>query len=70
MAAVEELLLQWPPFLHSCVDEGLDLPQVYFVNGKNWWKKLGNGKFGKGKAFNVSGRLITDDEIDLGQTWF
>ena len=33
----------------------VDLPQVYFVNQK----KLGKG--------TVSARLITDDEIDLGQ---
>ena len=36
------------------------------------WKKSGKGKLGKGKAkyvssFTVSSRLITDDEIDLGQ---
>ena len=37
---------------------GVDLPQVYFINQK----KLGKGKF-------VSGRLITDDEIDLGQVY-
>ena len=45
-----------------------DLPQFYFVNGK----KLGKGKLGQGKAkssFTVSGRLITDDEIDLGQIY-
>ena len=35
----------------------LDLPQVYLVNQKN----------GEGKIRNVSARLITDDEIDLGQ---
>ena len=47
----------------------IDLPQVYFVNQK----KLGKGKLGKGKAnvslFTVSGRLITDGEIDLGQVY-
>ena len=34
-------------------------------------KKLGKGKLGNGKAklFTVSGRLITDDEIDLGQVY-
>ena len=49
--------------------ECLDLPQVYFVKNKT-----NNGK-GKRKAmfdksapsFIVSGRLIKDDEIDLGQ---
>ena len=29
------------------------------------WKKLGKGKLG----ITVSGRLITDDEIDLGQVY-
>ena len=41
----------------------LDLPKVYFVN-----KKIGKGNIRKGKSsFTVLGRLITDDEIDLGQ---
>ena len=33
----------------------IDLPQIYFVNGKNWERE--------------SGRLITDGEIDLGQVY-
>ena len=49
----------------------LDLPPFYFVNQK----KLGQGKLGSEKAefihssFTVSGRLITDDEIDFGQVY-
>ena len=55
------------------IDLPQDLPQVYFVN-----EKIGEGKIRKGKSeigekvesvssFTVSSRLITDDEIDLGQ---
>ena len=39
----------------------VDLPQVYFVHQK----KIGKGKIRKA----VSARLITDDEIDLGQVY-
>ena len=47
--------------VQSCIPTRVDLPQVYFVNQK---------KLGKGKAkFTVSGRLIKDDEIDLGQVY-
>ena len=42
----------------------LDLPPV-----STSIKKIGKGKIRKGKvsSFTVSGRLITDDEVDLGQ---
>ena len=42
----------------------LDLPQVYFV----YQKIIGEGKIRKGLGL-LSGRLITDDEIDLGQVY-
>ena len=42
----------------------LDLPQVYFVNKKNWKREKRNVS-----SFAVSSRLITDDEIDLGQVY-
>ena len=47
----------------ATLNKSVELPQVYFVN-----KKLGkreNCKIRKG--FTVSSRLITNDEIDLGQ---
>ena len=52
-----------------CFLRQVDLPQVYFVNQK----KIGKGKIRKGESenslFTVSARLITDDEIDLGQVY-
>ena len=62
---------KWDPIFLRGLYTGsdLDLPQVYFVNQK----KIGKGKIRKGESeidcfvVHCSGRLITDDEIDLGQ---